>query len=169
MTASAAKNKGARLRPAFLTTPMKCCSPWSQSLLDFSLVDFGAGLIDHDDASALAVIVEIDRDLPGDQIGGFPGVLLVLAIQPDRILEPNAVGNIEMKNGHCGSSCGVNAAKLNLFRDSDGRSSAKIFEPAVPAISGLGQQMAHAGHDPLLIPQRSRPHPPRLQRGLYGM
>jgi hypothetical protein len=51
---------------------------WS-SILDVSLVDFGIGFVDHDYASARAAVVKIDGDLMGDQIGGFPGVVLVLS------------------------------------------------------------------------------------------
>jgi hypothetical protein len=107
------------------------------SILDFSLVDFGTGFVDHDHASARAAVVKVDGDLMGDQIGGFPGIVLVLAIEPDRILETNAIGNIKMKNGHWDSSSGVNTPGLNLFRNLASGSRLEIVDGAkVPAIGG---------------------------------
>jgi hypothetical protein len=103
------------------------------SILDFSLVDFGTGFVDHDNASARAAVVKIDSDLMGDQIGGLPGIVLVLAIEPDRVFETNAIGNIKMKNGHWDSSSGVNTPGLNLFRNSAGRSR---HGAKVPALAG---------------------------------
>ena len=76
------------------------------SVLDFRLVDFRAGFIDHHHATALAVVIEIDGDLTGDQIGGFLRVLLALAIQSDRIFQPDAIGNVKRKNRQCESSAG---------------------------------------------------------------
>jgi len=45
-------------------------------------------------------IVKVNGDLTSDQVGGFPGVVLVLAIQSNRIFEPDAVSDVEMKNRH---------------------------------------------------------------------
>jgi hypothetical protein len=105
------------------------------SILDFSLVDFGTGFVDHDYASARAAVVKIDGDLMGDQIGSFPGVVLVLAIEPDRVLETNTIGNVKMKNGHWDSSSGVNTPGLNLFRNLASGSRPEIIDGAkVPAI-----------------------------------
>jgi len=42
--------------------------------------------------------------LSGNQIGGFPRLLLASAIQTNRIFQPNAIGNIKVENGHCFSS-----------------------------------------------------------------
>jgi hypothetical protein len=106
------------------------------SILDFSLVDFGTGFVDHDHASARAAVVKVDGDLMGDQISGLPGIVLVLAIEPDRVLETNAIGNIKMKNGHWDSSSGVNTPGLNLFRNSAGRSRLEIDGAKVPALAG---------------------------------
>jgi hypothetical protein len=43
--------------------------------------------------------------LTRDQVGGFPCVVLALAIETHRVFEPDAVGYIKMKNGHLRSSC----------------------------------------------------------------
>jgi hypothetical protein len=122
----------------------------SFSVLDFRLVDFGTGFVGHDYASALAVVVKVDGDLMGDQIGGFPGVVLVLAIQPDRILEANGIGNVKMKYGHWNSSSGVNAPEQNLFRNPSGAIRFEISHDAkVPAIGRPGEE----SNDPLPVPQ----------------
>ena len=67
---------------------------------DRRLVDFQAGLIDHQHRAILAVALQIGGDLPGDQVGGFLCLTLALAIEADRILESDSVGDLEMKNGH---------------------------------------------------------------------
>jgi hypothetical protein len=69
-------------------------------ILDFLFVDFRAGFVDHDHASTLVAVIKVNGDLTGDQVGGFLGVVLVLAIQSDRIFEPDTVSDVEMKNGH---------------------------------------------------------------------
>ena len=68
--------------------------------LDFLFVDFRAGFVDHDHASTRVVVIKVNGDLMGDQVGGFLGVVLVLAIQSNRIFEPETVSDVEMKNGH---------------------------------------------------------------------
>jgi hypothetical protein len=156
MTASAAKTSDARLRRFILTTMMRSCSerefapsfrddPKDQvrndgilSALDFGLVDFGTGFIDHDNAPALTVVIKVDGDLMGNQIGGFLRVILVFAIQPDWIFETNAVGNIKMKNGHRDSSSGINAPTRNLFRNSEKEADLKSsIARKFPAVSGV--------------------------------
>src|SRR3979490_2464817 len=67
---------------------------------DFLFVDFRTGFVDHDHAATLGAVVKVNGDLTGHQVGGFPGVVLVLAIQPNRIFEPETVSDVEMKNGH---------------------------------------------------------------------
>jgi hypothetical protein len=69
-------------------------------ILDFLFVDFKAGFVDHDHASPRLAVIKVNGDLTGNQVGGFPGVVLVLAIQSNRIFEPDAVSDVEMKNGH---------------------------------------------------------------------
>jgi hypothetical protein len=69
-------------------------------ILDFLFVDFSAGFVDYDHASPRVAVIKVNGDLTGNQVGGFLGVVLVLAIQSHRIFEPDAVSNIEMKNGH---------------------------------------------------------------------
>src|SRR3979411_2018398 len=71
--------------------------------LDRCLVDFGTGFVDHHHGAVHAVGIKVEGDLPGDQVGGFLCVALAFAIQPDRILQPDAVGNFKMKNRHCTS------------------------------------------------------------------
>jgi hypothetical protein len=85
-------------------------------ILDFLFVDFRTGFVDHDHASTLVAVVKVNGDLTGDQVGGFPGVVLVLAIQPNRIFEPDTVSDVEMKNGHW-LLLEVNARKRSMFRD----------------------------------------------------
>jgi len=68
--------------------------------LDFLFVDFRAGFVDHDHASTRVAVIKVNGDLTGDQVGGFLGVVLVLAIQSNRIFEPDTVSDVEMKNGH---------------------------------------------------------------------
>jgi hypothetical protein len=129
------------------------CSESFSSVLDFSLVDFGTGFVDHDNASARAAVVKVDGDLMGNLVGGFPGVVLVLAIEPDRVLETNGVGNIKMKNGHLNSSSGVNAPRLNPFRNSVGLSWIEIIDRAkVPA---LGRFYRHTRSDLSAVAQRA--------------
>jgi hypothetical protein len=70
-------------------------------ILDVRFVDFRTGFVDHHHASTLAAVIEVNSDLMRDQVGGFPGFVLVLAIQPDWVFESDAVGDIKMKNGHC--------------------------------------------------------------------
>ena len=65
--------------------------------------------------TTLVAVIKINSDLTGGQVGGFPGVMLVLAIQSNRIFEPDTVSNIEMKNGHW-LLLGVNARKRSMFR-----------------------------------------------------
>jgi hypothetical protein len=67
---------------------------------DFLFVDFAAGLVDHDHASIAAAVIKVDGDLKRDQVGGFPCVVFAFAIQSNRVFEPDAIGNIKMKNGH---------------------------------------------------------------------
>jgi hypothetical protein len=101
MPASAAENKRHTPAPHLFNDNKEVwfrANPASD--FDRYFVDLQAGLIDHRYASALAAVIQIDGDLSGDQVGGFPGVARVLAIQTDRIFEPHAIGNIEMKNGH---------------------------------------------------------------------
>jgi hypothetical protein len=69
-------------------------------ILDFLFVDFGSGFVDHHHASTRVAVIKVNGDLTGNQVGGFPGVVLVLAIQSNRIFEPDAVSDVEMKNGH---------------------------------------------------------------------
>lgn len=69
-------------------------------ILDFLFVDFRAGFVDHDHASTLVAVIKVNGDLTGDQVGGFLGVVLVFAIQSNRIFEPETVSDVEMKNGH---------------------------------------------------------------------
>jgi hypothetical protein len=69
-------------------------------ILDFLFVDFRAGFVDHDHASTLVAVIKVNGDLTRDQVGGFPGVVLVFAIQSNRIFEPDTVSDVEMKNGH---------------------------------------------------------------------
>jgi len=85
-------------------------------ILDFLFVDFRTGFVDHDHASTLVAVVKVNGDLTGDQVGGFPGVVLVLAIQSNRIFEPDAVSDVEMKNGHW-LLLEVNAVKPSVFQD----------------------------------------------------
>src|SRR6267142_1780990 len=68
-------------------------------ILDFLFVDFRTGFVDHDHASTLVAVVKVNGDLTGDQVGGFPGVVLVLAIQSNRIFEPDTVSDVKMKMG----------------------------------------------------------------------
>ena len=86
-------------------------------ILDFLFVDFRAGFVDHDHAPTFAVVIEVNGDLTRDQVGGFPGVVLVLAIQSNRIFETDAVGYIKMKNGHGRFSCEINAGKPAVFQN----------------------------------------------------
>jgi hypothetical protein len=67
---------------------------------NFLFVDFAAGFVDHNDASTLAVVIEVNGDLTSDQVGGILCVAFVFAIQSNRVFEPDAIGNIKMKNGH---------------------------------------------------------------------
>jgi hypothetical protein len=83
-------------------------------IVDFLFVDFGTGFVDHDHASTLVAVIKINGDLTGDQVGGFPGVVLVLAIQSNRIFEPDTVSDVEMKNGHW-LLLKVNAVKPSVF------------------------------------------------------
>src|SRR5689334_6251005 len=76
---------------------------------DRRLVDFETGFIDHNHGAVLTVGIEIDRDLPRDQVGGLLGLMLAFAIEPNRILKSNAVGNIKMKNRHGPPPVEVNA------------------------------------------------------------
>jgi hypothetical protein len=84
--------------------------------LDRRLEDFRTSFIDDHDRAVFVAIIKVDRDLPGDQFGGSLRVALVAAIEPDRILQADAIGNIEMKNGHKVPPREVNARGRSVFR-----------------------------------------------------
>ena len=84
---------------------MLIASLWPQALTGVWKISEPASSTTTTDRGFIAVI-KVDRDLPGEQFGGSPRVAFVAAIQPDRILQADAIGNIEMKNGHGGSSSG---------------------------------------------------------------
>src|ERR1700723_3709461 len=74
------------------------------SIPDARLVNFGTSLIDHHHRAVVVAIGNVDGDLPGNQIGGFSGVVFAFAVQTDRIFQPHTVVNIKMKNRHWPSS-----------------------------------------------------------------
>src|SRR6267142_1481311 len=74
--------------------------------LDRYRVDLRTGFVDHHHGAILAAVSNINGDLPRDQVGGLLRIVLASAIESDRILEPYAIGNIEMKNRHRPSSTG---------------------------------------------------------------
>src|SRR3954449_2162577 len=80
-------------------------------------VDLRTRLVDHHNGSIVAFRFNVDSDLPGDQIGGSPCFLLATAIQPDRILKPNTIGNVKVENWHDYSSRSeVNARTRTAFQ-----------------------------------------------------
>src|ERR1700733_16141851 len=76
------------------------CHLCQNRLSDRRLVDLLAIFVDYDHTSVLVVANDVERDVMRDQVSGLPRVVFARAVQTDRIFEPKAIGDIEMKNGH---------------------------------------------------------------------
>jgi hypothetical protein len=84
-------------------------APWPDAAVsgfDLGFVDLRTGFIDHDHGTIRTAIGDVNRDLPRDLIRGFLRIALVAAIETDRVLKPDPIGYVEMKNRHWHSSLG---------------------------------------------------------------